>query len=95
MGVSKQAVIQALAREAAVLKYREQIANRLSGEKSLEAFFEKLDQGEILSGPSNLKLFAELPSLRMKQLLKHVLMTSTFREAQDREEEEESRKLEP
>jgi hypothetical protein len=93
MGVSKQAVNQALAREAAVLKYREHIANRLSGEKSLEEFFEKLDQGEILSGPSDLKLFAELPSVRMKQLLKHVLLTATYRAAQDREEEEETVEL--
>jgi hypothetical protein len=93
VGVSKSSVNRALAQESARLQYREQIASRLSGEKPLEEFFEKLDQGEILSGPSDLKLFAGLPSVRMKQLLKHVLKTSTFREAQDQEEEEESRKL--
>jgi hypothetical protein len=95
MSVSKRSVNRELARDAARLQYREQIASRLSGEKPLEEFFEKLDQGEILSGPSDLKLFAELPSGRMNQLLKHVLKTATFREAQDREEEEEARKLEP
>jgi hypothetical protein len=91
MGVSKQAVNQALARDAARIRHREQIASKICDDESLEKFFEKLDQGEILTGPSDLKVFAELPRHRMQKLLKHVLKTATFRAAQDREEEEDSK----
>jgi len=74
MGVSKRAVNQALAREgAASLAQREKIA-KICGED----FLQKLDEGEILSGPSDFKLFAELPRDRIKALKLFVLKTATF-----------------
>jgi hypothetical protein len=68
MGVSKRSVERRLAKEAAHLQYREQIASKIRDDESLEELFEKLDQGEILTGPSDLKVFAELSRHRMQKL---------------------------
>jgi hypothetical protein len=89
MGVSKRSVERGLAQEAARLQQRQKIAEICD-----EHFLQKLDAGEILTGLSDVKLFAELTPKRMRELAPFVLQVSTFRAAQDSEEEQESRKLE-
>jgi hypothetical protein len=79
----KRSVERGLGREATQLQYREKIA-KICGTEIIQ----KLNEGEILTGLNDLKLFAELPRDRMKALKPFVLETATFRQAQDREEEQ-------
>jgi hypothetical protein len=87
MGVSRQAVNRALAREeAANRRYREKIA-KICGQDVIQ----KLDQGKILTEPGDLERFAKLPPDRMKVLKPFILKSATFSKAYELEDNHDLR----
>jgi hypothetical protein len=81
-------LIALLQKSADQLQYRERI-----GKVCGEDFLQKLDEGEILTGPSDLKLFAGLERARMKELAPFVVKSATFKQAQNEEAEQEADEL--
>jgi hypothetical protein len=82
MGVSKQAVNRALAREEAANRKHRQRIDTICGPEVIEKF----DQGKILTEPGDLECFAKLVPDRMKALKPFVLKTATYDKAFDLED---------